>query len=205
MSTVKKIMELVTSNHLTESLVDFMEKHFEDFPPVHQGYQKALQEIEAEFDSDPPISAAQEKEAICQQIASVLRFSFYLGVKANYDHFVDPVARTFLEVDAEVYLRENTAKMLPEYLDAQERQNRFYAALSHSQRMHYQDVTEFVSYLETVGPKLAHYIGYQIGNQLFPRVIPGYHGDFLLTTRYNRMMEKLLGLKNMSLLWGFDT
>ena len=51
-----------------------------------------------------------------------------------------------------------------------------------------------ISHLETVGPKLAHYYGYVLGNQLFPHVIPGYVADPQLTLRYRHTLEAYFGV-----------
>jgi len=131
--------------------------------------------------------------AIECQTASNLIFSGFLGLKANLDHFIDPVARNFLDADSEVYLRENTAHRLPEYERAQEIIDSFYNLLSPSQKEIYDDVVEYTSYLENVGPKLAHYYGYLLGNKILYRIIPGYHADLGVTMRYHARLEEYFG------------
>ena len=120
-------------------------------------------------------------------------FSYFLGLKANWDHFMDPIGRTFLDVDAEVYLREDIARRLPDYQNAQRTQEQFYASLTPAQQERYEDITSYICHLETVGPKLAHYYGYLLGNQLFPHIVPGYGADAPLTLRYQIKLEDYLG------------
>ena len=51
-------------------------------------------------------------------------------------------------------------------------------------------ITDFFSYLETVGFKLAHYWGFQFANRFLPDVIPGYAPDPFFTAKYRRMLEQ---------------
>lgn len=139
------------------------------------------------------LSANDDMEAIQQQIASDLLFSGLLGLKANFDNYIDPISRNFLDVDPEIYLREDVAHRLPQYISAQEVRNQFYASLSPEHQELYAFVIAYVTHLETVGPKLAHYYGFLLGNQLLPLVIPGYAPDLALTSQYRMMVEKYLG------------
>ena len=150
--------------------------------------------LKTELEQDTSPSATDLADAIYQQIGSTLLFSYCLGLKANLDHFIDPVSRTFLDVDPGVYLRENIARQLPDYLRAQHVQEQFYKALSPSQKEKYDDgITTYICHLETVGPKLAHYYGYLFGNELFPHVVPGYVDTAQLTLQYRYMLEAYSG------------
>ena len=108
------------------------------------------------------------------------------------------MTRNFLDVDSEIYLREETAHRLPEYEGAQKVLDQFYALLSPNQKVLYEDVISYSSYLETTAPKLAHYYGYLLGNELLPRIIPGYHGDMALTVRYRMMLRDYFGKECVS-------
>ena len=169
------IMEQLTGQALTNSLIEFLEQHCGDFPEIHGKYQEAIARTE---------EGKALAEAIDAQTVSDLLFSAMLGMKANLDHFRDPIARTFLEVDPEIYLRETVAHSLPQYLEAQNVRNTIDAN---------DDIITYATYLETFGPKLAHYFGYLLGDELLPRVIPGYQPDPLLTTGYRAWMRTYLG------------
>ena len=136
---------------------------------------------------------ADEINAIEQQCVSDLLFSGFLGIKANLDNFKNPIARNFLDVDFEVYLREEVAHRLPEYEQAQKSREQFYSQLSSAQREIYEDVRTYTCHLETIGPKLAHYLGYLLGNELLPRIIPGYCADSVLTIQYGAVLGKYMG------------
>lgn len=189
MLSMKTILENLTEHHVVETFVHWMAKENEDFAVDYQRYTKAMGMLQKELGN----LVKDEIDAIEQQCASDLLFSGFLGLKANLDNFIDPVARNFLDVDFEVYLREETAHRLPEYERAQKIRDRFYSQLTSVQKETYADVITYTSHLETVGPKLAHYFGYLLGNQLLPRVIPSYHSDMVLTIKYNSMLEDYFG------------
>ena len=194
MTTTQKIWDLLMGDSIVQALGSVMAENFEDFAESKQKYIDAIAALQESLNGNASISPQEEAEAIQRQSASSLLFSGLLGLKANRDHFIDPVARTFLEVDSELYLREEMAHMLPGYVSAQETRNRFYAQLSPVQQKLYEDVNTYACYLETVGPKLAHYYGYILGNELLQRVIPGYHPDYVLTRKYTAMLETYFGI-----------
>ena len=189
MITMRTIVEWVTGKPIVEAVAAVMKNCMADFTEVEDRYDAAMCKLRAEG-----VSVTEEMDAIWQQAASSLFFSGVLGIKANLNHFVDPVARDFLDVDFETFLREDLACGLPMYTQAQMVRNRFCATLSAEQREVYEDVVTYVSYLETAGPKLAHYYGYLLGNELLYRIVPGYQPDLLQTRRYQRVMEGYFGV-----------
>lgn len=189
MLTMQTILEKLRGRYIAVSFVQLMAKKSEDFATDYQRYTNAIDTLRKELGD----AVTEEIVAIEQQCASDLLFSGLLGLKANLDNYIDPVARNFLDVDFEVYLREETAHRLSEYERAQKVRDQFYSLLTPAQKEIYEDVITYNSHLETVGPKLAHYFGYILGNELLPRVVPGYHIDSVLTMRYTAMLEDYLG------------
>ena len=188
MVTVQTVVERLTGKTIVDALVETMMAWFEDFAEVQSRYEAALCKL-------GEASVAEEMDAIWQQTASTLLFSGCLGIKANLDRFIDPVAKDFLEVDFQIFLREDMACRLPVYGRAQKVRDRSYASLSPEQREIYEDVIGYVSYMETAGPKLAHYFGYLLGNELLCWVVPGYQPDLEQTKRYGRLMESYFGVR----------
>ena len=174
MIDVKTIMEQLTGQALTNSLIEFLEQHCEDFPEIRKKYQEAIAQAE---------KGKELAEAIDAQAASDLLFSAALGLKANLDHFRDPIDRTFLEVDPETYLQESVAHSMPQYIEAQKILNT--VGVNDA-------IIEYTTYLETFGPKLAHYFGYLLGDELLPKIVPGYQLDRMLTFQYKIMLEQYL-------------
>lgn len=189
MMTTQAILNQMIGAEPVNALTQFMEEHFADFPAVKKKYITAMRQLQQAL-GEP---AKKEAQAIERQIALRLLYSGVLGIHANLDRFKDPVAHDFLNADTEVFLRESTARRLPAYAAAQEARDCFFAALTPPQQAIYEDVAEYVIYLETVGPKLAHYYGYLLGNSLLYHIFPGYHSDPVQTLRYRAMLEAYLG------------
>ncbi len=189
MLSMKTILESLTGQRAAEAFVQWLAKENKDFAADQQKYLAAIEALRMELGD----AVADEAAAIAQQCASDLLFSGLLGLKANLDNFINPVARNFLDVDFGVYLREETAHRLPEYERAQRVRDHFYSLLTPEQKEIYENVITYTSHLETVGPKLAHYYGYMLGNELLPQVVPGYHPDSSLTLRYQIMLENYFG------------
>ena len=171
-----------------------MVANFEDFAAEHIRFKETIALLEGQLEEKTAPSVSEMLEAIYQQIGSRLVFSCFLGLKANLDHYYDPMSRTFVDVDPEIYLRESVAHQLPDYQNAQRVQKEFYATLTTVQQEMYEGVSSYVSHLETFAPKLTHYYGYILGNQLFPCVIPGYVEDLRLTLRYRHILENYFGI-----------
>ena len=189
------LFKKISYKEIVTKLVDFMTANSEEFAADLTRFDETISLLKTELEQDTLPSTADLVDAIHQQIGSSLLFSCCLGLKANIAHFIDPLNRTFLDVDSEVYLRENIARQLPDYLQAQHVQEQFYRTLSPKQKEKYDDgITTYICHLETVGPKLAHYYGYLLGNQLFPRIIPGYISDTQLLIQYRYMLEVYCGL-----------
>ena len=189
------IFEKISYKELVTKLVDVIAANSIEFAADQAHFDETISLLKTELEQDTSPSATDLADAIYQQIGSTLLFSYCLGLKANLDHFIDPVSRTFLDVDPGVYLRENIARQLPDYLRAQRVQKQFYKALSRIQREKYDEgITTYICHLEVVGPKLAHYYGFFLGNQLFPHVVPGYVSDTQLLIQYRYMLETYLGI-----------
>lgn len=186
MTNIQTIFHLLSGNLSAEALEALMAEQLPDFSQVQKNCADAMATLELDVGAD---AVTAEIESIKRQMASTFLFSGVLGIKANLDNFLDPVARNFLDTDPEIYLREVTARTLPEYREAEASRAKFFALLTPEQRALYEDVTAYAAYLETVGPKLAHYYGYLLGNWLLPKIIPGYHPDRAQTFSYRMMLK----------------
>lgn len=203
MVTTQAVMERLAGKGIVRELEAYLEQTFEDFSDVQSQYISAVERLKNDLGGDSFPSVDDMVDAIERQTASNLFFSGVLGVKANLDHFIDPVARTVLDVDFDAFLRENTARRLPEYKKAQAVMDCFFATLSPAQKEVFGDIIEYISYLETIGPKLAHFYGYILGNEILYRVVPGYHPDSVLTIQYKSMLERYFG-HNKLLITGIE-
>lgn len=190
MITMQAVLKQLTGEEIYKSLIHLMTEEFEDFAAIRKRYEYAMDILRTKLEEK---IVADTMDAIRQQTISNLLFCGCLGIKANLDNFLNPLARNFLDVDSEIYLREETAHRLPEYERAQIVLEHFYALSSPGYQARYEDVVAYISYLETTAPKLAHYCGYLLGNDLLPCIIPGYHTDMALTARYQTMLRVYFG------------
>lgn len=195
MGTTQKMLEQLTGKQIVRELEVYLEEKFETFLVVHSRYINAIAQLRKELGAAISPSVDDLMEAIDKQTASNLLFSGALGIKFNLDHFIDPMARTVLDVDFPVFLREETAMRLPEYVKAQENIDAFFALLTSAQKELFEDIIEYISYMETTGPKLAHYYGYIMGNDILHNLVPGYHPDNVLTMQYNSMLADYWGIE----------
>jgi len=194
MMSANTFFEKINYKEIVAKFVDFMVSNSEEFVADQDSYNQTISFLESELGQHASPSVADLVDAIDQQIGSTLLFSCCLGFKANLDHFIDPVSRTFLDIDSEIYLRENVARQLPNYQSAQRIQEELNTVLSSAQKEKYEeDIITYICYLETAGPKLAHYYGYIFGNLLFPHVIPGYVADAQLTLQYRYKLSAYYG------------
>lgn len=184
------IPDLLNSNKLTETLLIWISETFEDFSEVQAQYRQAVQDLQKALGKEQLSSVM---DAVAMQARSNFPFSVALGLKANLDNFTDPVGRNFLDVDFEVYLRENTAYHLPKYIQAQNVLDQFYVSLTSEQKELYESIISYCCYLETIVPKLGHYYGYISGNKLLPLIVPGYHEDPSLDIQYRMMLRDYFG------------
>lgn len=190
MLTLQTKLDELANQMIYDSLLHTMENHLSDFAEIKQKYLMAMDSLQNEL-GEPAV--AKEKDAIRQQIASTLFFSFYLGIQANLHDYLNPVSGNFLNTEPEIYLQEQAAAELPEYAAAQKTRQAFYAGLTDAQKTRYESITEYTCYWDTAGPKLAHYYGFCLGNTLLQRVVPGYYPNMALTLRYRMMLKEYFG------------
>lgn len=195
MVTTQKVLEQITSMQIARELEVYLEVHFSSFVVERTRFSNAVDRLRYELDEELSPTIENLLNAIDKQTASNLLFSCALGFKSNLDHFIDPMARTVLDVDFPVYLREETAMRLPEYVKAQTTIDAFFAHLPEQYDELVEALIRYISYLETTGPKLAHYFGYLLGNDILPNIVPGYHADHVLTMRYGSMLADYLGIE----------
>ena len=189
MLRMQKTMDQI-SEKITCFVEEALETNFQDYRLSKKRFDQTMQSLQHQLGETV---VSEEKEAIRQQIASTLLFSGLLGLGANLRRFLDPLTGDFLAADSEIYLREALSRKLPDYEMAQEKRQHFYDGLTSEQQELYREITEYVSYMETAGPHLAHYFGYLLGNVLLERVIPGYTPDLAYCLRYSHYLNNYFG------------
>ena len=126
----------------------------------------------------------------------------WLGFQQNIACFRNPINTEFLKLDYETIHREHSFQSLPNILSALSAINDFdcsLRSLPDDIQNIAMGITDFFSYLETVGFKLAHYFGFAFADRFLGHVVPGYAPDSATTTQYAMMLQKYLDF-NLSLL-----
>ena len=188
MTTTQKMMTMLAES--VDAFIDEMVAGSCDFAEDYRLFQETISYLKADLGEEAKPSVDDLVDAIHRQTISNWLFSSYLGFQANIDHFINPVARTFVDVDPETYLRENVARALPEYTSAQAVIDSFGHQLSPAQEEAFEGVIAYIAHLETVVPKMAHYYGFLLGNELLPRLMPGYQPDEQFTVRYYMILKE---------------
>lgn len=191
MKTMTEITEALFGMGIAETLVKKLLRDSEWFREDHEKYMEALKLLRTHHG----VQVDEIHHAVMCQCASDLTFSGWLGLKMNLDHYLNPMLPncTWQQVDYYDMIRENIAHNMPEYKAAEAVLQDFFVKLPEEQQRLYDAIAEYQSHLVTVGPKLAHYWGYMIGNELLYRCVPGYCPDPVLTLKYTEMLETYFG------------
>lgn len=162
-------------------------KNFNDFKPCRDEYLKAIEKLRTQVGAE---AINKLLDAIDRRCEADMLFCGSLGYQANLANFRDPVARTFLDVDFEDYLRVHVLEDMP-HRDASEREiDDFFHSLNEEQKEIYEPISSYLVSLELDLTKLAHYYGFIFANQMLYYTEPGYHQNFCLSLRYQNFMEK---------------
>lgn len=104
------VMEILNAKAMLEKMVAFIEnKQFNDFKPCRDGYLSAVEKLRAQLGDEP---IGKLLDAIDRRCEADMLFCGSLGYQANLANFRDPVARTFLDVDFEEYLRVHVLSLI---------------------------------------------------------------------------------------------
>ena len=203
MYTVKSILTQVTDSELVfQNVMETLRTVDPSFEDEHRQYLHSVDTLMNSLRTEDSTKvmgyiAAKEK-AFCSEMIYIA----WLGFQQNIACFRNPINTEFLKLDYETIHRENSFQSLPIIQSALSAINDFDCALR-SLPDDIQNIamgiTDFFSYLETVGFKLAHYFGFAFADRFLGHIIPGYTPDSATTTQYAMMLQEYLDF-NLSLL-----
>lgn len=133
-----------------------------------------------------------------QEFAMELIYIGWQGFQMNLDIFLNPVNALLLTGDFEDLYHECRLGTIPTAGKAREVQTAFYSALKglpEETANLIDGVTEFYSYLQTVGYKIAHYFGFRLADLFLPYVIPGYSSSQAKTLQYAEELERFMQIR----------
>ena len=203
MYTVKSILTQVTDSELVfQNVMETLRTVDPSFEDEHRQYLHSVDTLMNSLRTEDSTKvmgyiAAKEK-AFCSEMIYIA----WLGFQQNIACFRNPINTEFLKLDYETIHRENSFQSLQNILSALSAINDFdcsLRSLPDDIQNIAMGITDFFSYLETVGYKLAHYFGFVFADRFLGYVIPGYAPDTATTMQYAMMLQEYLDF-NLSLL-----
>ena len=112
----------------------------------------------------------------------------------NMSCFYNPVNKLFLETDFESFHQEHLMHSLPATQAAQQLIEEAYHTIPSELRCLTEPITSYYCYLETTAYKLAHYLGFQLADELLYWVVPGSLHDIKTTCTYRTLLNNYLNI-----------
>ena len=196
MKTVQTILRQLTNpTIIMQELCEIMRHVDPEFLIVENKFLAAVSNLERELEDSisPPISEFISAKEMT--LAAEVIFIGWQGFQLNIDIFKAPINRVMLQGDFEELHRENCLGMLPMVCKARKTITAFYDAIRKSRKEiidQVDDITNYYSYLQTVGFKIVHYFGFCMADGFLPFVIPGYISNPVDTLSYKNNLEKFL-------------
>lgn len=185
-----KLFPIMNAGELVNSLLDALKNASKDHLQGREKFEEALDVLRRELGND---TVETFLSAVNRRCETDLLFCGNLGYQANLKNFMDPVARAFLDVDYEEYLRVEVLQRMPERQAADASIDAFYRLLNESQKELYNAISSYLTTLELDLTKLAHYFGFVFANRILEYTEPGYSPNYILTSRYKRAMTDWFG------------
>ena len=198
MYTVKSVMTQLTDPEVVlQNVSETLRKIDPEFAKEERQYFQIVDALEAAIGDSVSPSVSEYIAAEERKICAELVYVTWLGFQQNLACFKNPINTMFLKMDYEDFHRECTMHTLPEVRKALQTINAFYEALRElpeKQQNLTEGITGYMSYMQTVGYKLAHYFGFILADQFLYHVIPGYSNDSVTRMLYGRDLCNYLQL-----------
>ena len=162
------------------------------YPKEEQQYLAACDILKEKICSKVFPGAGAYISAKEQAFSSDALYAAWQGFLLNLRIFQNPVNALMLGEDFEDLHQERRMHTLPLAVQAQKTIDSFYQNIPVEKRNMLDPINDYFAYMETVGYKLAHYIGFLFGNSFLHRVIPGYVADEVYTDRYTMILREVL-------------
>ena len=189
MITVQDVLSNLFSVSIITELSNWLAEKDLDFPPVQAAYQDAARILVSQLGKEAEAFLSAQD----QQIISDLRYSAYLGFQANLANFRCSGGNHFVAEGSDHFLREHIMYNLPGRVSYDGTITAFQTKHGQSAELQLDAIQNYYIYLETVGPKLAHYWGYVFANHFLPLVESGYIYDGTQTSIYIMELSRELG------------
>lgn len=187
-----QVLNILNAEEMVNKMTTLIDEISKDFAPCKEEFEQSIHILRREL-GDEKIDKLLD--AINRRCEADLIFCGSLGFQANLNNFKDPIARTFLDVDFEDYLRVKVLEGMPQRNAAEHEINAFYDSLDDVQKGTYEAISSYLVYMELDLTKLAHYAGFMFANEMLAYTEPGYTPNFVLSLNYRSFMEKWYGAR----------
>lgn len=161
------------------------------FSEIEQNYQEAAEMLKAAIGNSAEEYLYIKERSAYHEFLSLCWSGFLL----NYSCFINPANALILNEDFDFFLQEHRLAALPEAKRASGFEETFVKSLPDSKLELLDPITDYFSYLQTVGYKLAHYWGYRLADSLLMYLVPGYVADDMITNKYRQGIRRYLSIK----------
>ena len=194
MKTIEQIKDLMVGKSVIADLADLLRANDADFAESEKGYYAAVEKLRAALPAEQTPTLDEYLSACETDVISVVAYAGYLGFRVNLENFHHPIGIDFVRLDTIDYLKDHLFGHFPiNYRNSQVREA-FYKSLPEGLQGLEDSIQDYFTHLECAGPKLAHYAGYIIANNILPWVEPGYREDYCQTLAFTAETEKYMGL-----------
>lgn len=185
-----QVMTILNDEEMLQRMLEVIERVSKDFPHIKEEFEQSIFMLRREL-GDEKID--KFLNAINRRCEADLLFCGSLGYQANLNNFRDPIARTFMDVDFEEYLRVNVLQRMPQREAAENEIDEFYHSLDEKQKGVYEAISSYLVSLELDLTKLAHYAGFMLANTVLEYTEPGFVPNAVLTLQYQSFLCKWFG------------
>ena len=193
MKTIEQIKDLMVGKSVIADLADLLRANDADFAESEKCYYAAVEKLRAALPAEQTPSLDEYLSACETDVISVVAYAGYLGFRVNLENFHHPIGIDFVRLDTIDYLKDHLFGHFPiNYRNSQVREA-FYKSLPEGLQGLEDSIQDYFTHLECAGPKLAHYAGYIIANNILPWVEPGYREDYCQTLAFTAETEKYMG------------
>ena len=180
MKTIEEIMYHLTGHGLIEALAKTLRENDNTFVESEKGYTQAVTALREQLPADFTPSLDEYITASERDIISRVAYAGYLGYRVNIENFHHPVKVSFLHEDTIDYVKDHIIGHFPVNYEAARIRESFLKSLPEAMQAYEDAMSDYFIHMECSGPKLAHYAGYIIANNLLPWVVlePGRNSQF---------------------------
>lgn len=181
------ISQLTDTRTALDTIGDMLRQTGLDHAAEVHSFKDGIQAIREAMGAPTADKLLHDLEA---QLAARLIFLFWNGIQMNGACFRDPTKKDFLCRDYEQIHQEKLLRTLPTVPEgATDLLRQLPQELA-------EPIISYICYIETYGYKLAHYLGFRVGDDFLPWIVPGYTSDRALTLCYERALDQYLKTGN---------